>query len=65
MQCQQNYSSTCTTQRMSRQSVAMVVFCDLRENDALYSFENALRPHKVDDCGHFAPHIEVSTTTRM
>ena len=28
----------------------------LCESEAYWSFENALRPHKVDHCGHFAPH---------
>ena len=32
-------------------------FFNLYENKAYQSFENALRPHIVDYCGHFAPYI--------
>ena len=41
-----------------------VVFYDLRENERSESFKSAFRTDKVDNCGHFAPLIEVSTTFR-
>ena len=39
-----------------------IVFCDLHENERFWSFRTALRTHKLDHCGHFEPHIEVSVT---
>ena len=34
------------------------IFRNLREKGTSESFRNAFRTHKVDDCGHIAPHIE-------
>ena len=40
------------------------VFRELRDNGRVWCFRTALRSHKLDHCGHFEPHIEVSTAIR-